>query len=332
MRMINRLRKKNRNNIIIILSFVLSLASVTGLLSFVNNGKGCLVVYADWKEDENGKSYTDENGDNVKGFQTIKDKLYYFDEDGYLKTGKFYVKENEANYYADENGIIQTGEIELKDTFYITDETGRIKTGFIEYKNDRYYFNDNGDVVIGWFKIDDKWYYGGEGGRIATGFITVDGYRYYLLDDGVRVSDTVMDIDGVTYIFNADGSVDENATLLYPVYQYIAGERKKLKLQDVLMDTKIQACALLRAAALPDGFVDNDGDIEAMLGNRAVKSNGGYEFSYGGIENYSIDNMIANMKSDINLKRALKDKELKNIGIGAFEKDNIMYFDVILIK
>lgn len=310
---------------VLVQSLILSAAA-----SYYNNVN---IVHAAWEKNENGKYYKDDNGEILKGIQTIKDKLYYFDEDGYLETGKFYVPEKDGNFYADENGVIQIGTIVKDDVFYLTDDTGKIKTGFVEYEGQLYYFNANADVVMGWFKSDDKWYYASERGVIATGFISVDGYRYYLGTDGVRVSDTVMEIDGVTYIFNSDGSIDENATLLYPVYQYISSVRNNNNLKDIPIDSRVQACALIRSASLLEGFDRKTvGELESLLKNRAVKCNGGYEFSYGGVENYGIEKLIYNMKNDINLQRVLMDDGIINVGLGTYEDDGIAYFDLILIK
>ena len=43
--------------------------------------------------------------------------------------------------------------------------------------------------------------------------------RYYLGEDGIRVSNAVMEIEGITYIFNQDGSVDENATAFISAFE-----------------------------------------------------------------------------------------------------------------
>ena len=48
-------------------------------------------AFAAWTEDEDGRRYEKEDGENAVGFFEIEDYLYYFDEDGYLKTGKIYV-------------------------------------------------------------------------------------------------------------------------------------------------------------------------------------------------------------------------------------------------
>lgn len=290
--------------------------------------------YAAWVHKEDGTvSYQNEDGKEVTGFQEIDGKRYYFDNKGNLQTGKFYVQDEDAYYYSDENGVISSGGIvTVNDGFYSVDESGKIQKGFIDLDQARYYFDEKASMVKGWFKYDGNWYYTDDSGKMVTGWSTIDGYRYYFGADGIRVSNTVMDMDGVAYVFNEDGSVDENATLVYPVYQELAAIRQSNSLSDIRQDSKVQACAILRAGGLSDGFSNvTEGEIETLLKNRGVKSNNGYEFSYGGIEGYSVDRLIQDMRKDTALMSALKDSAVTAVGIGVSTKDNINYYDIILI-
>ncbi|MCM1181183.1 MAG: hypothetical protein NC347_13055 [Clostridium sp.] len=291
---------------------------------------------ASWKESEDGRQYETENGELAKGFEEIDGKKYYFNEEGYLVTGKFFCEENQKYYYADKKGVIRTGVIKYKKGFYIADEEGAIQTGFVEYENNRYYFDGAANMVTGWFKHEENWYYADQKGMIQTGFITLDGYRYYLNSDGTRVSDVVMEIDGATYIFNQDGSVDENATMMYPVYKYMADFRKAEGNEgQFVMDSKVQACAVLRASELLNGYgISEDGTktVEVLLKNRGVKCEGGYEFSYGGIADYGIEQLIGDMQKDMNLQRVLREQNVSGVGLGVYELDGVSYYDIIFIK
>ena len=290
---------------------------------------------ASWIQEENGTKYENEDGMYATGFVEIENERYYFDADGYLVTGKFYVEDEKAYYYANKKGEIQTGVIQTKKVFYIADENGKIQIGFVEYDGKRYYFNDKAEIVTGWFKVEDNWYYADDSGVIMTGFITLEGYRYYLNSDGTRVSDTTLEIDGITYIFNKDGSVDENATVMYPVYQYLAGKRAgDGNGNGIEMNAKVQACAILRASDLKNGYSENQEEttsVEALLKNRGVKCSGGYEFSYGGIEGYGIEQLLADMEKDINLLNVLKETSVKEVGLGFYHENNIYYYDIIFI-
>lgn len=289
--------------------------------------------FASWIEEEDGIKYENEDGNYEKGFSEIDGERYYFNGDGYLQTGKFYVKKEKAYYYANKKGVIQTGMIKNKKVFYIADENGKIQTGFVEYENNRYYFNDKAELVTGWFQADDNWYYADENGIILTGFITIDGYRYYLNNDGTRVSDAVMEIEGTTYVFNSDGSVDENATAMYPVFRYLSEQRTQFgNLGKIEMNSKVQSCAILRAADLKNGYGDvQTGTVENLLKNRGIKCSGGFEFSYGGIEGYSVEQLLTDIKRDINLSEILQDASIKEVGLGVYQEGNIFYYDIIFI-
>lgn len=291
-------------------------------------------TFAAWIEEEDGKKYEKEDGKAATGFLEIDEKRYYFDEEGYLQTGKFYVKEEEAYYYANKKGVIQTGIIDTKNGFYITDDAGRIQTGFVQYENRRYYFNSKAEMETGWIKADENWYYADDTGVVATGFISLDGYRYYLGEDGIRVSNTVMEIDGITYIFNQDGSVDENATTLYPIYQYFTQMRDAYGISVPVLNPKVQACAILRAADLTGGYhtaTEGGNSVETLLKNRGVKCSSGYEFSYGGIEGYGLEQLFMDIKRDINMDAALKDPSVTGVGLGLYQVDTVFYYDIIFI-
>lgn len=322
-----KLSKKKRMTAIAI---IISLGMVAGMVLFFKQQS-----LASWVDEENGKKYEKDDGQYAVGFSEIEEKLYYFDEDGYLVKGKFYVKEEDAYYYADKNGVVQTGVIQTKKNFYLADDAGKLQTGFVEYDNNRYYFNSKAELVTGWFKSDESWYYADDQGIIMTGFLTLDGYRYYLNPDGTRVSDAVLEIDGVTYIFNKDGSIDENATTLYPVYEYLNEIRTGEGQEAFTMNSKVQACAVLRASELVNGYGQAESGtgttLEELLRNRGVKCAGGYEFSYGGVADYGIERLIADMERDLNLMQVVKDRTVSETGLGIYEKDGIYYYDIIFI-
>ncbi len=289
-------------------------------------------VKADWIETPEGTQYEQTEGQYAVGFTQIQGKRYYFNADGYLKKGKFKVKEdgNTAYYYADKQGVIQTGLIETKKYIYQTDETGKILTGFVDIAGQRYYFNENAEPVTGWFQWEGNWYYGEDKGRLATGFLELNGYRYYMNPDGSKVSNTVMLIDGITYVFNEDGSVDENSTLMYPVLEYINNVRAASGKSPVELNTRLQACAMLRAADLPQGYGVSSQTMESLLSTRGVKCTSGYELSYGGVPDYSIQRLIEDMKKDANLHQVLQGN-VSQLGLGIYEQNGISYYDFVLI-
>lgn len=316
---------KKRNIGTVLLLFLLVSATALLLLGTFS--------YASWVEEEDGMKYIQDDGQYAVGFLNIENERYYFDTDGHLVTGKFYVEEEEAYYYSDESGILQYGVIQTDEDFYIADENGHLMTGFVQQDGKRYFFNEIAQLVIGWFKQDDSWYYADSSGVIMTGFITVDGYRYYLNPDGSRVSEAVYEIDGITYIFNADGSVDENATALYPVFEYLNQRRQQNDCTELAMNSKVQACAILRASELVDGFLEESTiSLEALLANRGVQCLGGYEFSYGGMEDYDMDQLMEDMQKDINMTQILASGTITDVGLGVHIQDGKSYYDIIFIE
>lgn len=291
--------------------------------------------YAAWKQQEDGSVYyEDENGQIVLGFQEIDGNRYYFDDNGYLQTGKFYVKNEDAYYFSDEDGVLAAGGIvPTEEGFYMVDTEGKIQTGFVDYEGARYYFDATATMAKGWYKAEDNWYYADEQGRMCTGFVTIDGYRYYLGMDGVCVRDTVLELENATYVLNRDGSVDENATALYPVYQKINEARTQKGLAEMQRDAKVQACAIVRAAALKDGFVkDETGTMENLLRNRGVSCKKGYELSYGGIEAYDTERLMQDMAKDSRLQDVICDESVTAVGIGMYQQEALCYYDIILIS
>jgi hypothetical protein len=145
-----------------------------------------------------------------------------------------------------------------------------------------------------------------------------------------------MEIDGTTYVFNRDGSVDENGTAMYPVYQYLIGVRENNGiLSDFLLDSKVQACAVLRASELVEGYQsENEGSqtLETLLKNRGVKCNGGYEFSYGGVENYGMEQLMRDMERDFNLHQVMQEASITSVGLGIYILNNVCYYDIILVE
>lgn len=325
--MLKKIQQKNlkmKNSILFIL--------VTIVLLFVMIIINAQSSYASWVEDEDGIHYKDKDNNYVTGFQTIEDDTYYFDEDGNLLKGKIYVSDEAAYYFADEDGKIMFGVIDDENHFFITDDRGKIKTGFVEYKGNRYFFDMAAEMVTGWFKNEENWYYADASGKVMTGFIEVDGYRYYLDENGIRVSDAVMEIDGVTYVFNKDGSVDENATALYPLLVYVNDMRKGLGLHELSIDAKVQSCAIQRAADLVNGYgVSQEKSITTMLNNRGVSSSGGYELAYGGLEGYNLNSLFVDIGRDERFGEVLRNPDVTDVGFGMYENEGCFYYDLIFI-
>lgn len=105
------------------------------------------------------KSYINTKNSLIKGWQTIDGKRYYFDQDGFLKTGCWFTV-SKNKYYANADGVVAQGIREIDETFYM-------------FHQKSYY------VLKGWQTLNGKKYYVNEGGSIHTGWYHDGKYTYY---------------------------------------------------------------------------------------------------------------------------------------------------------
>ncbi|UZP03104.1 cadherin-like beta sandwich domain-containing protein [Clostridium botulinum] len=172
--------------------------------------------------------YASINGERQTGWLLEDNEWYYFDYDGIMKTG--WIQYKDKWYFLDSIGAMQTGWICDKGNWYILNNNGEMINGWITYNNNRYFLKDNGQMAVGWFSNENEWYYfnangsmkSGEWlfyrnnwyyinyiGTMRTGWLYKDDKYYYLNEDGTMNTATKT-IDGYTYNFNRDGSVNFN--------------------------------------------------------------------------------------------------------------------------
>ncbi len=152
---------------------------------------------------DNGSFYFDEDGYMKTGWITFGDNEYYFDEDGKMLKGitvidgnkyifaddgkmlKGIAKYNNGIYYLDENGIMLTGWQKINsNTYYLNEKTGLAYTGWHEFGNKKCYFDSEGVMATGMYTIDDKTYYFGADGDMHTGWKTINNKKYYFGVEG----------------------------------------------------------------------------------------------------------------------------------------------------
>ena len=140
----------------------------------------------------------------VTGNQTIDGKSYTFNASGALTqgtppggsgtgtggpTGSGWVTADGGKYYQKEDGSYQKGWLLLNGSYYYMDpQTGKMLTG--------------------WQQVGGTWYYMDPStGVMKTGWLNLNGIWYYLLSWGGMVTGT-QTIDGVSYNFNSNGSLN----------------------------------------------------------------------------------------------------------------------------
>ena len=94
-------------------------------------------------DEEGGRSYIDENGDQVTGWKEIAGKYYYFDEKGIMQTG--FQDIGGERYYLNADGTMQTGRLDLEGKTYFFDQDGRmIKDAWVD---NLYYVGEDGVML-----------------------------------------------------------------------------------------------------------------------------------------------------------------------------------------
>ena len=157
-----------------------------------------------WKQSGNKWWYQYEDGTYPKNeFIAIDNKLYRFDQYGYMQTGWF--KFNNEDYYATSSGEIKAQWVGSGNTWYYVDADGKMVTGFQTISGAKYYFSNSGLMQTGWFKINgadyyttssgaikaqwvgsgNTWYYVDADGKMVTGYQTISGAKYYFAESGL---------------------------------------------------------------------------------------------------------------------------------------------------
>ena len=162
-----------------------------------------------WKE-VGGLVYCAQNGDFLKGLQSIEGEEYYF---------------------SSLSGAMLTGLRRIHDNYYYFDpETGKMLTGWNTIDNKEYYFDpENGMMKTGLQRIDDKTYYLLPGGGYAIGEVQIGEEIYKFGEDGAgslqitdpgekpsqpSEADTWKEIDGTLYYYDAYGNPVEGLCLI----------------------------------------------------------------------------------------------------------------------
>lgn len=98
----------------------------------------------------------------VNNWELIDGKWYFFDGDGWMKTGW----------------------IQWAGGWYYLEPSGSMKTGWLYWENNWYYLNANGLMQIGWLKENEKWYFLASNGSMVTGYRRLGGIDYHFEANG----------------------------------------------------------------------------------------------------------------------------------------------------
>ena len=156
-----------------------------------------------WKQSGNKWWYQYEDGTYPKNeFITIDNKLYRFDQYGYMQTGWF--KFNNEDYYATSSGEIKAQWVGSGNTWYYVDADGKMVTGYQTVAGAKYYFAESGLMQTGWFKINGEDYYAASSGVISAQWVKSGNNWYYVDANGKMVTGDYK-INGVVNRFDING-------------------------------------------------------------------------------------------------------------------------------
>ena len=191
--------------------------------------------------------YLLDGGVMAAGWQKISGKWYFFDYDGamaqwpvqsgstwysmtpgsgvWMTGGKGWYHYDELKYrdgtsgwvYLNGDGTLKTGWLKDKGKwYYINPYLGQMVTGVVCINYPEYWLFDKSGALVegvkGWKKVDGLWYYlSGTDGRLKIGWHKEKG-KWYYLQPVMMSSSTAQNgwtVDGITYYFNADGTLIE---------------------------------------------------------------------------------------------------------------------------
>ena len=156
-----------------------------------------------WKQSGNKWWYQYEDGTYPKNeFITIDNKLYRFDQYGYMQTGWF--KINGTDYYATSSGAIKAQWVGSGNIWYYVDADGKMVTGYQTIAGAKYYFANSGLMQTGWFKINKEDYYAPSSGSIQEQWVKSGNNWYYVDANGKMVTGDYK-INEVVNRFDANG-------------------------------------------------------------------------------------------------------------------------------
>ena len=181
-------------------------------------GTGDGVMRAGWQKIDGSYYYLGDASDGGMkvGWQQIYDRWYYLGGtgDGAMRTS--WQKIDGSYYYlgdADDGGM-KTGWQQIDEYWYYLGgvNDGAMKVKWQHLGNSWYYLGDvnDGTMKTGWKNIESAWYYFNESGVAKKDWQHIAGNWFYFDSSYMMVKDTIMEIAGHKYAFNADGVMLSN--------------------------------------------------------------------------------------------------------------------------
>jgi predicted phosphodiesterase len=135
-----------------------------------------------WLSDANNWYYMNENGERMSGWVDYYDSWYYMNNSGIMQKG--WIKDGDNWFYLTDSGYMKKGWLLLNGIWYYLNQSGEMKTGWFKYNESWYYLGEGGDMRKGWLLHGGSWYYLSSSGNMVTGWQNINGKRYYFDTSG----------------------------------------------------------------------------------------------------------------------------------------------------
>lgn len=225
-------KKKRRNDPLLIFACVLGIAVLIaiGIILRSMNRQNTGTVTG-WHITNGNTYYVDAiTKKPATGLNTIGNKVYYFQPDGFIKAG--WADYEGEKIYVQSDGIVATGECEIDGELYsfAFDTYKMLKDSYVEQSNGKaFYFGPDGKAVknkicsingneryfdeegllvrsdwITTLEDEDAFYYADKDGILVTGKVNIQGQTHYFLENH-KAATGKMKVDGVEYNFDSRG-------------------------------------------------------------------------------------------------------------------------------
>lgn len=196
--------KKTILSMVTMLLVVISIPSVAEAASWLKDNRGWW-----WQEDDG--SYP------VGQWKTIQGKKYYFDSQGYMKTGWFWDGQNWYYLGAINDGAMKTGWCMVKGNWYYMYEDGKMATN--EWIDSCWVGNDGAWIENQWIREGNRWWYRhGDGSYTTDDWELIDGGWYHFDASGWMQTDWIQVQDKWYYLGASNDGVMKSSQWIGDYY------------------------------------------------------------------------------------------------------------------
>ena len=163
------------------------------------------------------------NGSYAVGLKKIGSATYYFDSNGWMKTGWQHATGNSDWYYFAGSGAMKTGWLKTGGKWYYLNSSGKMLTGKQTISGKNYLLNSSGAMHTGWKQEGSSWYYYNSSGAMAKGWAKVKNKWYYLDPSSGVMKTGLYKVGNSTYYSNSSGKMITGWQKISNKWHYFAG-------------------------------------------------------------------------------------------------------------